>query len=187
MRAKTADHARTRAAIYLRAHAQDAVEGLNREVSDYAESRGFMVVRSYTDICNGGRVRSSLPALLRDSRKRRFSLIVFMSLSDLRGHGEALKILRGIREAGCAWHFVRQPELNFDGGKDSAKADGMLSLMSALEADKQDREGRRAQSIRAALAERKARGIMLGRHPAMCSCGKHDKHPQVESVGRETT
>lgn len=112
-----------------------------RALRDYCASRGFRIVREFTEIASGASDgRSALNDLLSKASLRRgrpFDGVVFTSLSRVTrgGVGSALEILRRLEKADCNWWFVEQPILDFDSSTPKLAKDIILSVIAAVDED----------------------------------------------------
>jgi DNA invertase Pin-like site-specific DNA recombinase len=154
-----------RCAVWLRVSTDD--QNSDNQIPDVEQlvaHRGLQEVARYvvSDSASqpGPEYKAALAALLADAHAGRFDVLVVWAADRLSREGiEALlRIVRQLRESGCALISVQEPWLN---GSD-ATTELLLAIAGWVAG--QDSK-RRSERIKAGLATRKAHGLPVGRAP----------------------
>ena len=155
-----------RVAIYVRVSTVDKgqdTENQLRELRQYCETRGYVVVQVYTDNESGrkGRAeRSGFDSIFKDARRRKFDLVLFWALDRFSREGLAQTIhyLRQLEDYGVAFHSFTEDYLSST--ENALVKDILLTLLAhfaRLEAEKI------SQRTIAGLRRAKEKGKRLGR------------------------
>lgn len=146
-------------ALYLRVSTKDQqVENQRLDLSRYGETRGWEIVREYTDVgVSGAKTkRSGLNQLMHDARKRRFDLVLVWRFDRFaRSVKHLVDALYEFRALGI--HFVSFQE-NVD--TTTPMGEAMFAIIAAIAQLERDLIRER---ILAGLRRARAEGIRLGR------------------------
>src|SRR5947207_3696246 len=149
-----------RAALYARVSTLDQEpENQLQELRRYVEARGW-TAREYVDqgVSGAKERRPALDELIRDSRRRRFDVLVCWRLDRLgRNLKHLITLLEELQALGVA--FVSLAE-----GIDATTPAGKLQ-MHILGAIAEFERARIQERVRAGLARARAQGVRLGRPP----------------------
>lgn len=127
------------ARIYLRVSRADEsmiLENQRSAALGHAAGLGFYSPIVYDETASGGDAeRPGLGMMLRQLRSG--DLVIFTSLSRMTrgGIGAALDILHQIERIGAGWHFVEQPNLNWDSKTPKLARDILLGIFAAIDED----------------------------------------------------
>jgi len=132
-----------RSAIYARVSRPDEADILTNQLEaarTYAKNHGFEIqgAHIFSEIASGGdEGRVALNDVLKAAEQRKVDIVVFTSLSRMTrgGVGAALYVLKRLENAGCGWHFVEQPILNFDSNTPKLAKDIVLAVLAAVDED----------------------------------------------------
>lgn len=151
----------TRVAIYSRVSTSEQdCENQLRQLRQYCEQQGWMVVREYTDRGESGSnsSRPQFQQLLTDASRRKFDMVMFWALDRLSREGvlRTLHYLNWMESYQVAWRSFSESYFDSCG----PFKDAVISIMATLA--KQERL-RISERTRAGLAIARARGKILGR------------------------
>lgn len=150
-----------RCAIYARVSTPDQrVDNQLYDLRQFAAQRGFDVVAEYTDVgISGSKARRpGLDAMLRDARKRRFSVLIVVAFDRLaRSTKHFLSVVDELDSLGI--EFVSRRE---NIATDGAMGRLFLTLISSIAELESDLIKER---VRAGIRRRKLEGLPVGRQP----------------------
>jgi len=155
-----------KAGVWMRV-STDTQEAANQEaaISKFCAHYGYTVARRYEladSAWNGGKAgghyRAEIAQALDDAHKGEFSILVVWALDRITREGAegALRLIRLLRERGCALVSVQESWLN-----GSPEIQDVLVAFAGWMA--QQESSRRSERIKAGLARRKAEGKPVGR------------------------
>jgi putative DNA-invertase from lambdoid prophage Rac len=161
-------------ALYARTSTDEGRQELinqTREVHQYAKCIGWKVVGEYVDqVSDRVTDRPQFQAAMRDARKRKFDLLLFLSLDQLSRDGvlKALLILNQPSGYGLNHRSLQeQRRASLDSFSDGIAC--ILATVAKFEAD------RMSSRVRSGLARAKAQGKVLGRPRSIVDRGKVTK------------
>lgn len=171
------------ARIYVRVSRPDEapiLENQKERAIAHVRGLGFTKWEVYDETASGGdEDRLGLGRLIKSLHPG--DLVVFTALSRMTrgGIGAALDILKQLERAGAGWHFIDQPDLNWDSGTPKLTRDILLSIFAAIDEDYRTSISvatRNAYTARRNLAEARGEtvkwGYPKGRPRSRCArCG----------------
>lgn len=150
-----------RCAIYARVSTPDQrVDNQLYDLRQFAQERGFEVVTEYTDIgISGSKARRpGLDAMLRDARKRKFSVLIVAAFDRLaRSTKHFLSVVDELDSLGIEF-ISRRENIATDGAMGRLFLT-LISSIAELEADLIK------ERVRAGIRRRKLEGLPVGRQP----------------------
>lgn len=150
-----------RVALYCRVSTADQrVDNQLYDLRQFAFQRGFEVVAEYTDVGISGRKarRPGLDAMLRDARKRKFSVLMVAAFDRLaRSTKHFLSVIDELDSLGI--EFVSRRENIATDGAMGRLFITLISSIAELEADLIK------ERVRAGIRRRKLEGLPVGRQP----------------------
>lgn len=151
-----------RAAIYVRVSTMgQSLRPQFAALRELAAGRGYQVVRVYRDRASGVKDRPALRRCLHDASMRQFDVLIVWALDRVgRSPVEVLARVRALADRGIGFLSAREAVI------DTTTAAGELVLgVFAVVAGFE--RARLVERTKEALAHRKARGVKLGRPPAL--------------------
>jgi DNA invertase Pin-like site-specific DNA recombinase len=150
-----------RCAIYARVSTSDQrVENQLLDLRQFALQRGFEVVAEYTDVGVSGRKarRPGLDAMLRDARKRKFSVLMVAAFD---------RVARSVKHFLSVVDELDSLGIEFISRRENIATDGamgrlfltLISSIAELEADLIK------ERVRAGIRRRRLEGLPVGRQP----------------------
>src|SRR3990167_4806542 len=147
-------------AIYVRVSTLDKQDvGMqSRELQEYAEKRGWEIVRTYEDKASGTNVnRKGLKDMLTDARKRKFDILLVWKLD---------RLFRSLRDCMNGLHELMELNVDFislkDTGIDTSTAQGKL-LLAIVASFAEFESSMIRMRVRAGLEHARSKGQRLGR------------------------
>ncbi len=147
-------------AIYARVSTPDqCIDNQLYDLRIFAEQRGFEVACEYTDVGSGSKARRpGLDAMLRDARKRKFSVLIVAAFDRVaRSVQHFLGVVDDLDSLGVAF-ISRRENIATDG----AMGRLFLTIISSIAELESDLIRER---IRAGMRRRKLDGLPVGRQP----------------------
>jgi DNA invertase Pin-like site-specific DNA recombinase len=151
-------------AIYARVSTPDqCIDNQLYDLRIFAEQRGFEVACEYTDVGSGSKARRpGLDAMLRDARKRKFSVLIVAAFDRVaRSVQHFLGVVDDLDSLGVAF-ISRRENIATDG----AMGRLFLTIISSIAELESDLIRER---IRAGMRRRKLDGLPVGRQPLAIS------------------
>src|ERR1035437_2302909 len=150
-----------RCAIYARVSTSDQrVDNQLYDLRLFAEQRGYQIVAEYTDVgVSGSKARRpGLDAMLKDARKRKFSVLIVSAFDRLaRSTKHFLSVVDELTDSGVEF-ISRRENIATDGAMGRLFLT-VISSIAELEADLVK------ERIRAGMRRRRQDGLHVGRRP----------------------
>jgi DNA invertase Pin-like site-specific DNA recombinase len=147
-------------ALYARVSTPEQnVETQLCDLRKFAEQRGYEIVAEYTDVISGTKARRpGLDAMMKDARKKRFSVIALAAFDRMaRSTRHFLQVMDELNDLGI--EFISRRENIDTSGAMGRLFVTLIGCIAELEADLIK------ERIRAGMRRRKLEGFALGRQP----------------------
>jgi len=153
----------------------DILANQKKGTREYVKGKGWRLVREYEEVQTSKGITPVLEEVLRAVERREFDVVVFTALSRMTRGGTkfGLTILERLAAAGCGWHFIENPAINYDSNVPEYVRTIILTIYAEL--DKEYRM-RISRATKKTLDEQKAKGTYrggAGSHKLPCRCAFH--------------